>query len=39
MARRALAAYGGMQTFVPKGASVVIKPNICVAYHTYELAL
>jgi uncharacterized protein (DUF362 family) len=38
MARRALAAYGGMQTFVPKGASVVVKPNICVAYHTYEYA-
>jgi uncharacterized protein (DUF362 family) len=38
MARQALAAYGGMQTFVPKGASVVVKPNICVAYHTYEYA-
>jgi uncharacterized protein (DUF362 family) len=38
MARRALDAYGGMKTFVPKGANVVIKPNICVAYHTYEYA-
>lgn len=38
LVRRALAAYGGMETFVPKGASVVIKPNICVAYHTYEYA-
>ena len=38
MVRRALAAYGGMQTFVPKGANVVVKPNICVAYHTYEYA-
>jgi uncharacterized protein (DUF362 family) len=38
MARQALVAYGGMQTFVPKGASVVVKPNICVAYHTYEYA-
>jgi uncharacterized protein (DUF362 family) len=38
MVRQALAAYGGMQTFVPKGASVVVKPNICVAYHTYEYA-
>ncbi len=38
MARRALAAFGGMGTFVPKGANVVIKPNICVAYHTYEYA-
>ena len=38
MVRRALEAYGGMGTFVPKGANVVIKPNICVAYHTYEYA-
>ena len=36
--RRALAAMGGMEKFVPKGARVVIKPNICVAYHTYEYA-
>ncbi|MBN2116638.1 MAG: DUF362 domain-containing protein [Anaerolineales bacterium] len=38
MVRRALAAFGGMQMFVPKGASVVVKPNICVAYNTYEYA-
>jgi len=38
LARQALAAFGGMQTFVPQGAKVVIKPNICVAYHTYEYA-
>jgi uncharacterized protein (DUF362 family) len=38
MVRQALAAFGGMQTFVPKGASVVVKPNICVAYNTYEYA-
>jgi uncharacterized protein (DUF362 family) len=38
MVRQALAAYGGMQTFVPQGANVVVKPNICVAYHTYEYA-
>ena len=38
LARQALAAFGGLQTFVPKGAKVVIKPNICVAYHTYEYA-
>jgi uncharacterized protein (DUF362 family) len=38
LVRRALEAFGGMGTFVPKGASVVIKPNICVAYHTYEYA-
>lgn len=38
LARQALAALGGMQSFVPKGANVVVKPNICVAYHTYEYA-
>ena len=27
-----------MERFVPKNASVIIKPNICVAYHTYEYA-
>jgi uncharacterized protein (DUF362 family) len=36
--RRALAALGGMERFVSKNASVVIKPNICVAYHSYEYA-
>lgn len=38
MVRRAIAALGGMEHFVPRDASVVIKPNICVAYHTYEYA-
>ena len=38
MVRRALAALGGMERFVPRDASVIIKPNICVAYHTYEYA-
>jgi uncharacterized protein (DUF362 family) len=38
LARQALAALGGMQRFVPQGAKVVVKPNICVAYHTYEYA-
>ena len=38
MVRRAIAALGGMQRFVAQGAKVVIKPNICVAYHTYEYA-
>jgi uncharacterized protein (DUF362 family) len=38
LVRRTLAALGGMQRFVPKGANVIIKPNICVAYHTYEFA-
>jgi uncharacterized protein (DUF362 family) len=36
--RQALAALGGMSRFVPKGASVIVKPNICVAYHSYEYA-
>jgi uncharacterized protein (DUF362 family) len=27
-----------MQRFVAQGSNVVIKPNICVAYHTYEYA-
>lgn len=36
--RRALAAFGGMGAFVPQDAYVIIKPNICVAYHTYEYA-
>ena len=36
--RRALAVFGGIGKFVPKSASVIVKPNICVAYHTYEYA-
>jgi uncharacterized protein (DUF362 family) len=38
MVRRSIAALGGMEKFVPKGANVIIKPNICVAYHSYEYA-
>jgi uncharacterized protein (DUF362 family) len=38
MVRQAINALGGMQRFVPRGANVIIKPNICVAYHTYEYA-
>ena len=38
MVRRAIAALGGMERFVPRDANVIIKPNICVAYHTYEYA-
>jgi len=38
LVERALAALGGMARFVPSGASVLIKPNICVAYHSYEYA-
>jgi uncharacterized protein (DUF362 family) len=38
LVERALAALGGMTRFVPAGASVLIKPNICIDYHTYEYA-
>jgi uncharacterized protein (DUF362 family) len=29
---------GGMGVFVPRGSRVIVKPNICTAYHTYEYA-
>jgi len=38
MVQRALAALGGIERFVKNGSDVIIKPNICVAYHTYEYA-
>lgn len=38
MVRKAIAALGGMERFVPRDANVVVKPNICVAYNTYEYA-
>lgn len=38
MVRRAIEALGGMQRFVPKGATVIVKPNACIAYHSYEYA-
>jgi uncharacterized protein (DUF362 family) len=34
----ALAALGGIERFVKSGSNVVIKPNICVDYHTPEYA-
>lgn len=34
----ALAAIGGIERFVKSGDEVIIKPNICVAYHSYEYA-
>jgi len=37
LVRAAIAALGGMQVFVPSGAKVIIKPNICVA-HPYQYA-
>ena len=36
--KAAIKALGGMERFVKKGNDVIIKPNICVAYHTYEYA-
>ena len=38
MVRQAIAALGGMERFVPRDSSVIVKPNICVAYHSYEYA-
>jgi uncharacterized protein (DUF362 family) len=34
--RAALAAIGGIERFVKSGTDVIIKPNICVDYRTYE---
>jgi len=38
LVRSALAAIGGMERFVPPGANVLVKPNICVSYRSYEYA-
>jgi uncharacterized protein (DUF362 family) len=38
LVRRAIAALGGMERFVRPGAKVIVKPNMCVAYRTYEYA-
>jgi uncharacterized protein (DUF362 family) len=38
LVRRALEALGGMSRFVPDGANVVVKPNICVASRSYDYA-
>lgn len=38
LVQRAVAALGGIGRFVPAGASVVIKPNICWAGRSYEYA-
>ncbi len=38
LVRRAMAALGGMERFVHPGDDVIVKPNICVGYHTYEYA-
>jgi len=38
LVQAAIKALGGMEKFVKPGNDVIIKPNICVAYHTYEYA-
>ena len=38
LVRRAISGLGGMGRFVKSGANVIIKPNICVDYHSYEYA-
>ena len=38
LTRRAVNALGGIERFVKAGQSVIIKPNICVAYHGPEYA-
>jgi uncharacterized protein (DUF362 family) len=38
LVNRALAALGGIEQFVKPGHDVIIKPNICVAYHSFEYA-
>jgi uncharacterized protein (DUF362 family) len=38
MVRATVMALGGMGAFVKPGDVVVVKPNICVAYHTFEYA-
>jgi uncharacterized protein (DUF362 family) len=38
MVRQVIEALGGIDQFVFSNANVIIKPNICVAYNTYEFA-
>jgi uncharacterized protein (DUF362 family) len=38
LVRGAIAALGGMALFVPQGSNVVVKPNVCVGYRSYEFA-
>lgn len=38
LTERAVAAIGGIERFVQPGHDVIIKPNICVDYHTPEYA-
>jgi uncharacterized protein (DUF362 family) len=36
--REAIDLIGGIKRFVTKGAKVIVKPNICTSWHTYEYA-
>ncbi|MBN1179291.1 MAG: DUF362 domain-containing protein [Anaerolineae bacterium] len=38
LVERALSALGGIERFVRPGNDVIIKPNICIGYHSYEYA-
>ncbi len=38
LVQTAVKALGGIERFIKRGDDVIIKPNICVAYHTYEYA-
>jgi uncharacterized protein (DUF362 family) len=38
LVQQALQALGGIERFVKPGNDVIIKPNICVAYHSYAYA-
>ncbi|MDP3721567.1 MAG: DUF362 domain-containing protein, partial [Anaerolineaceae bacterium] len=38
MVRQGMQALGGMERFMKSGADVIIKPNICVGYYSYEYA-
>ena len=38
MVESAIKALGGIERFVKPGNDVIVKPNICVAYHAYEYA-
>ncbi len=38
LVQAAMAAIGGMERFVPRGGWVIIKPNICTCYYSYEYA-
>jgi uncharacterized protein (DUF362 family) len=38
MVRQGMKALGGIERFMKPGANVIIKPNICVGYHSHEYA-